>query len=609
MTQTPPPKSLAGKFARYLLIFLVLFLSLGIVAIYLIRAEFDRSIATFHGYKVGETVTAVDGKLEDIVDDLKSFYVLKDDLARKDFALTITHIYQLFLVNKSVEDVHVISPDGFEVLGVSRTGIASAEELRDRRSAPYFAAIKSDRVYIGEIGLSGQDAYLDIAVPYFENFKLIGAVLARVNLRDYFGKLANEETLGYGDMHILDKNGIILASLNARAIGQDVSGSPFFRELMARADGIAARDCDGCLQADETNLIISAKRIEHPLGLYVVLESDKNETLAFYYRARNIFAVVSVSLIIFYIVLVWALSARLKRRFKTLIDGIDRFHEGNYKEKIVLRTGDELEYIAEHINHFVGKIEEGVEKQSEMLQRIGQTDAVKYNFIKTISHQLRTPITSMLWLLENLTDQLAGALTKEQNALFQNVHKAIQNINVVINDMITVVDIEDKKVTLETAEVNFVEILTSALRDVQALADERGVRLARKQPTDGMIKGVADGKKLRFALRELAKNAILYSEPHTDKEVTAGVDAHEDQVIYYVSDQGIGIPLSEQGLVYEKFYRASNAYKLFQNASGLGLFIARYFVELHGGKFWFDSQEGVGSNFYFNVPLKQEKKK
>lgn len=604
MTQAAPPKSLSGKFARYLLIFLAFFLFSGIAAVYLIKTEFERSIASFHSYKVDEEAEAVDDKIKDIIEDLKSFYVLKDDFAKDNFAFTITHIYQLFLVDKSIEDVHIINPDGLEVLGVSRTGLAAAEELRDLRETPYFKAAKAGKVYVGDINLSGQDAYLEMAVPYFENFKLIGVVLATVNLRDYFGELAAEETIGYGYMHILDKNGVILASLDVRAIGRDVSGSPFFQKLTAQTDGLTLFECDQCFEKYETNLIISARRVAHPLGLYVVLESDKDRAMAFYYRARNLFALTFGIIVIFYIVLVLVMSARFRRRFEVLTDGIDRFHRGDYAKKIALKTGDELEYIAEHINHFVTEIEKGAARQGEMLQRLGQTDAVKYNFVKNISHQLRTPITSMLWLLENLTDQLAGALTKEQNSLFQNVHKAIQNINTIINDMITVVDIDDKKVALETAEVNFVDILTSTLKDVQTLADERGVKLSCKHPSDSVIKGVADGKKLRDVLRRLLENAVLYSEPHADKEIVAGVDSHADQLIYYVSDQGIGIPFSEQGLIGDKFYRASNAYKLFQNASGLGLFIARHFVELHGGKFWFDSQEGVGSNFYFNMPFK-----
>jgi signal transduction histidine kinase len=575
----------------------------------LIRAEFERQVATFQSYKVNEEAGVVDGKIQSIVNDLKSFYVLKDDMAKKDFALTTTHIYQLFLVTKAVEDVHVINPEGFEILGVARTGLAAQSELRDLREAPYFKIAKAGKIYVGDIKLSGQDAYAEVAVPYFENFKLIGVVLATINFKDYFGEIVSEGALGYHHLHILDKNGIVLASPNLRIIGKDISALPLFQKLKTQADGVMTMVCDECTEVGEFQVITAAERIKHPLGLYVVLESDPAQALAFYYRARNIFAGASVALVVFYIGLVWIFSARLRRRFQVLTEGIDRFHQGNYTQKIVLRTGDELEYVAEHVNHFVTEIERGDAEQKEMLQLLAQTDTVKYNFIKTISHQLRTPITSMLWLLENLTDQLAGALTKEQNSLFQNIYKAIQNINGIINDMILVVDMEDKKVALEVSSVNFAELLTSALKDVQTLADERGVKLLSKQPADGVIQGTADGKKLRAVLKRLLENAILYSEPHTNKEVVAGVDAHEDQVIYYVSDQGIGIPLSEQGMIYGKFYRATNAYKLFQNASGLGLFIARHFVELHGGKLWFDSQEGVGSNFYFSVPLTQKGKK
>jgi signal transduction histidine kinase len=105
------------------------------------------------------------------------------------------------------------------------------------------------------------------------------------------------------------------------------------------------------------------------------------------------------------------------------------------------------------------------------------------------------------------------------------------------------------------------------------------------------------------------ENAVIYSEPHAGREVTVGVDTHNDQLLFFVADQGIGIPAGEQELIFTKFYRATNAYKFFQNASGLSLYIVRHFVELHGGNIWFDSQEGVGSNFYFSIPLTRKDKK
>jgi HAMP domain-containing protein len=480
MEPISPKKSLAGKFARYLLIFLVFFLLAGFVTIYLIKAEFERSITAFQSYKVNEEAEAVDGKIQSIVNDLRSFYVLKDDMAKKDFALTTTHIYQLFLVTKAVEDVHVINPEGFEVLGVSQTGLAAAPDLRDLREAPYFKIAKAGKIYVGEIKLSGQDAYTEIAVPYFENFKLVGVVFAMINFKDYFGELAFEGALGYHHLHILDKNGIILASPNLRLIGKDVSASALFQKLKTQADGLTAMTCDECTEAGEFQVITAAERIKHPLGLYVVLESDPAQALAFYYRARNIFMLAAGILIIFYIVLVWMLSARLRRRFQVLTEGIDRFHRGDYTQKITLHTGDELEYIAEHINHFVKEIDKGIVKQSEMLRRLGQTDIVKYNFIKNISHQLRTPITSMLWLLENLTDQLAGALTKEQNSLFQDIYKAIQNINRITNDMITMVDVDEGRLSLEVVSTNLGAVFDAAVHEVQALAAEKGVAIAVK---------------------------------------------------------------------------------------------------------------------------------
>ena len=84
------------------------------------------------------------------------------------------------------------------------------------------------------------------------------------------------------------------------------------------------------------------------------------------------------------------------------------------------------------------------------------------------------------------------------------------------------------------------------------------------------------------------------------------IEEKDGKVIFAISDNGMGIPVNEQGNIFNKFYRATNACLLFPDDSGLGLFIAKTEIEAHGGEIWFDSQEGAGSNFYFELPIKSE---
>lgn len=612
MNEAPPslPKrTLTRKLTAIFAAFGVLLLLLGWFVIYLTGKEMTEYALTFQAYRAEEEAERIDNYIEQTINDLKSFYILKDDIAKDDFALTITHVYQLFLVNKGIASVRIISPTGAELVGITRTGLIPKEELGIVKDEAYFQAAKQGRVFISEAAADDGVASAFIAIPYFENFRLLGVVAARVEFRELFNAMTLETTFASGHLHIVSKEGKMLGAPDSRLVGQDVAATDLFKQLTAAGGSLTGAECADCMERNVfAETLASARQIKNPLGFFVILESDKTQVFELYYQLRRIVGGAIALFLVLAAFVIRRANARVNKTLQAFIAGFENLHAGRLKEKVVLKTGDEVEYLAEHFNHIGAAIEKSTAEKDLALAKFKEIDAVKYNFIKTISHQLRTPITSMLWLLENLTDQLAGALTKEQNSLFQNVYKAIQNINGIANDIILTVDVDDGRMTLDVMPADILEVLDAAVTEVRPLAAEKGVAITVKKPAESLPRCAADHKKIRFVMTRLLENAIMYSEPKAGKEVTMGVDAHGGQILFFVADQGIGIPAAEQGLIFTKFYRATNAYKLIQNASGLSLYIAKYFIELHGGRIWFDSQEGVGTNFYFSVPIEQGKK-
>lgn len=590
------------KFIKLFLVFCAVFLLFGFVILYFIKAESEEYSISLQHYKINEEAERIDDFISKTLDDLKSFYILKDDITKNDFSFTITHIYQIFLINKSVEEIKIVSPDGLEMFGVSRVGLISKEELKDIKEEAYFRATKSGNVYISGIRLDGQNVYADIAVPYLDNFRLIGIVSAKINFKYLFdGIVSSEDVPGDGHMHILDANGIILAAPDDRYVGKDVSGTDLFQKTREAKEGVAGIKCKPCIEEHEFSIIASSHKIKSPPYFVVVLENSEDNVFALYFQIRNIFGLVAGLLLIIYIAAFWIFNSRMKRHIKILTDGIAKFHEGEYGERIILKTGDELEYVTEHINHFVSEIEKNISEKNKAIEKLTEVGVMKYNFVTIVSHQLRTPVSSIMWLAETLSGQIGGSLTKDQRALFQDIHKATQNIGQIINDMILMAEIDDDKIVLEKSVANCSDIIGSAMLAVQGDARDKNIAVEYQRPKVPLPDCDGDVKKLKFIFIRLLDNAVKYSE--SGKKVIIGADIKDGELVFSVGDQGIGIPLAEQQRIFTKFYRASNAYKIIQDASGLSLYIAKYFIEMHGGKIWFDSKEEEGSTFYFSLPI------
>lgn len=597
-SQTSQVKQKSSIIRKLTIIFFVLitpFFIFGVLMLYFFKFELDEYFIEFQKYKVVEEAEVIDDFIGKTVDDLKSFYILKDDIGKNNFSLTTSHIYQLFLVNKGVKEVKIIDPSGNEAVSISRVGIAPRESLKNVGEELFFKTAKLDKIFISGAYLDNKTTYIDMAVPYFENFRLIGVVYAKISFEELFSDITSEFGFGNGHTHILDKNGVILGAADSALIGKDVSSTGLFSRLKAGEKNIIGIECRPCVEEHEFDIIASAWRIKNPLGFLVVLESNKDLVYSGFYTVRNIFIGGTFWTWIVSIVLILLVNSRIKKYFGILVKGIENFHQGKFDEKIVLKTGDEVEYFVEHFNHLVSEL-------GQTIKKLKQVDIVKYNFTTNISHQLRTPISSIMWLVETLSSQIGGGLTKEQRAIFQDVHKAARNIAQIINDMILMVDVDDNKVALDKSSANCDDIIDSAMLAVQDQAREKNIAVEYQKPETPLPDRKGDVQKLKFVFTRLLDNAIKYSDKGKTIIVTAR--SLKDEIVFSVQDWGVGIPQAEQPRIFTKFYRASNAYKMLQDASGLSLYIAKYFIELHGGRIWFDSKEGEGTTFYFSLPIK-----
>ncbi len=228
-----------------------------------------------------------------------------------------------------------------------------------------------------------------------------------------------------------------------------------------------------------------------------------------------------------------------------------------------------------------------------------EIDKAKTEFVSLASHQLRTPLTAIKWLLQELLRK--GGLTKTQHEYAQDALKSNERMVNLVNDLLNVSRLEAGKISVFSEKTDITDAISQIIGEVGTESREKHLKINFIRPASPISIEV-DGQLFRQIVTNLLSNAIKYSNPKTT--VTLRLAKKAGKVQIEVEDQGIGIPKDQQYRIFEKFFRTDEAAKYSTTGSGLGLYIAKKIMHACHGSIRFVSLENKGTTFIVTFPQK-----
>jgi len=237
------------------------------------------------------------------------------------------------------------------------------------------------------------------------------------------------------------------------------------------------------------------------------------------------------------------------------------------------------------------------EKKLEILETL---NSLKSEFISTVSHELRTPLAIIKQLVMLVLNETTGSINKKQKEILKKTDNNIERLRNLIDELLDISRIERDKLKLHYSLVNLNDLLKDSSNFFKKLAQEKGITLSYHLPGKA-INLFIDADRINQVISNLINNAIKFSEEGGGIKVE--VKVLETKVRIAVVDAGIGIARTDLPQIFNKFMQVSKTFETERKGIGLGLSIAKELIERHGGEIWVESKVGVGSKFYFTVPL------
>ena len=349
-----------------------------------------------------------------------------------------------------------------------------------------------------------------------------------------------------------------------------------------------------------------------PLGWLVFVELPATEAYAPLYAALERLALVLLAALGFAVLAGMFLAGRMVGPIQALRAGAERIGGGDLSQQIRIKTGDELEALADQFNDMAGRLQESyagleqkveertreVEEKSRQLEVASQH---KSQFLASMSHELRTPLNAIIGLTEMMVTNAARFGTEKAAEPLRRVHRAGSHLLGLINQVLDLSKIEAGKLELSPDWVNLTPLINEVVDTARPLAEQNNNRLVVKgQENLGSL--TVDPMRLRQILLNLLSNACKFTKQGEVTLLARKLVNEGNWIEFAVSDTGIGMTPEQQAKLFEEFTQADSSTARQYGGTGLGLAITRKLARMMGGDVTLTSEAGKGSTFTVRLP-------
>jgi signal transduction histidine kinase len=378
---------------------------------------------------------------------------------------------------------------------------------------------------------------------------------------------------------VVNNSGVVVVDTNKTALGKMY----IVPEVLSALDG---KDCSN-FRWDEQAIYASAY-IENDksekIGAVLIVSSfnDIYEMLGVInhkWFLLTIFISIAVAFIVYFV------SQFIMAPLKNILETIKKISDGQLHQRIEINGKNEYTEIANAIN--------------DMTEQLEQVESSRQEFVSNVSHELKTPLSSIKVLSESILLQ-EDMPTEMYREFLQDINSEVDRMTNIVNDLLALVKLDHREAALNVKETDLNKMIQDIMKRLYPLAEKKNIELLYESNKDMVID--ADEMKLSLAISNLIENGIKYTPDDGTVKVT--IDGDHQNAFVTVQDTGIGISEEEQSKVFKRFYRVDKTRDRETGGTGLGLAITHSTVMLHNGSIKIVSSEGNGATFVVRLPIK-----
>ncbi len=387
----------------------------------------------------------------------------------------------------------------------------------------------------------------------------------------------------YMELQIIDKEGNIVVNSSGILIKEKVTDPEFRESIKGHQTYKKTKDQNGQSIMILNYPIKISNGETQGVMIYIVPVEDINQKV---YRIAVLIIAICILVILIIVVITIYFNRSIVKPINEINELAKKMAEGQFSERIETKYEDEIGELAETINY--------------LAEQILKSNSIKNEFISSVTHELRTPMTSIKGWGETILD--GNFEDKEESELgLRIIIKETSRLEKLVEELLDFSKMESGKLVLYLEEINLAEELEEIVKIMEKMGEIEGVELVYEKK-EGIPNILADTDRLKQVFINVINNAIKFTS--REKKVTIDIrTSEEDDYIYVdISDEGIGIPESDIEFVKEKFYKGKSK----KSGSGLGLAISHEIMQLHKGDIEIKSEEGKGTTVTLIFPKIKE---